>query len=61
MSVIVNNSPVEDYAHPDDHAPRTYENDSWVKTFLINTDFTLFPYTTPYYLSFHPNFSIYYV
>ena len=33
-SVIVNNSPIQDYVHPDDHTQPTYEMSSWVQTFL---------------------------
>ena len=32
-SVTVNNSPIQDYVHPDDHAQLTLRNDSWVQTF----------------------------
>ena len=31
---VNNNSPIQDYVHPDDHTQPTYENtDSWVQTF----------------------------
>jgi len=33
-SVTVNNSPIQDYIHPDDHTPPTYEINSWVQAFL---------------------------
>ena len=33
-SVIVNNSPIQDYVHPGDHTQPTYEMSSWVQTFL---------------------------
>ena len=33
-SVIVNNNPIQDYVHPDDHTQPTYEMSSWVQTFL---------------------------
>ena len=33
-SVIVNNnSPIQNYIHPDDHTQPTYEMSSWVQTF----------------------------
>ena len=33
-SVTVNNSPIQDYVHPDDRTQPTYEiNDSWVQIF----------------------------
>ena len=30
MSVTVNNSPIQDYAHLDDHAPPSYEDSNYV-------------------------------
>ena len=34
-SVTVNNSPIQDYIHPDDHAPLTYEMIPGFKPFII--------------------------
>ena len=34
-SVTVNNSPIQDYIHPDDHAPLTYEMIPGFKPFTI--------------------------
>ena len=34
-SVTVNNSPIQDYVHPDDHAPPTYEMIPGFKPFTI--------------------------
>ena len=34
-SVTVNNSPIQDYIHPDDHAPPTYEMIPGFKPFTI--------------------------
>ena len=55
-SVTVNNSPVEDYANPDNHAPLTSKNDSWVKTFYINTNLTSLHLTALSVDLFHPMF-----
>ena len=33
-SVTVNDSPIQDYIHPDDHTQPTCEINSWVQTFL---------------------------
>ena len=30
---VNNNSPIQDYVHPDDQTQPTFENDSWVQTF----------------------------
>ena len=30
---VSNNSPIQDYVHPDDQTQPTFENDSWVQTF----------------------------
>ena len=35
MSVTVNNSPIQDYVHPDDHAQPTYEMTPVFKPFTI--------------------------
>ena len=35
MSVTVNNSPIQDYVHPDDHAPSTYEMTPGFKPFTV--------------------------
>ena len=34
-SVIVNNSPIQDYVHPDDHAHPTYEMTSGFKPLTV--------------------------
>ena len=31
MSVTINDSPIQDYAHPDDHEKKILENPSWAK------------------------------
>ena len=33
VTITVNNSPIRDYAHPDDHAPPTYEMTPGFKPF----------------------------
>ena len=38
MSLAVNNSPIQDYVHPDDHTQRTYEMTPGFKPFTINID-----------------------
>ena len=35
MSVTVNNSPIQDYVHPDDHTQPTYETTPGFKPFTV--------------------------
>ena len=37
MSVTVNNSPIQDYVHPDDHVQSTYEMTSGFKPFTVTS------------------------
>ena len=38
---VNNNSPIQDYIHPDDHTQPTYEMSSWVQTFLKKREILL--------------------
>ena len=35
VTITVNNSPIQEYVHPDDHAPPTYEMTLGFKPFTI--------------------------